>query len=302
MRFLFVDRIVELIEGKVVRGIKHITADEAFLTQDHTSSPPHFIPSLIGETLGQLAAWNVMLTQDFKARPVAGIVHEATLLRPTFVGETLSLTSFIDRLDEKAVEYHSIAHINNEPVFTLEGALGPLLPMQDFIDDITVRQQLNAIYQNPSLRGEAEAIQRPLKPLDCFGFASQKRSTHFSFDRIIKLDPTLRILAEKKIVPTAPYFPDHFPNQPVLPLTVLLECIRRLATTFIETSDFSKSYQLHSFKKIKMKSFVHPGDIITSELTLKDQTEDTLVLLSQTARERTRICTLELIFKIGRKP
>ena len=61
------------------------------------------------------------------------------------MGETLLLESFIDHLDDQAVQYHSIARIQDEVIFTIDGALGPLLPLEDFIDPIEVRRQFSEI-------------------------------------------------------------------------------------------------------------------------------------------------------------
>ena len=146
MRFLFVDRIVELSLANVTRGIKHVTPDDTYLCHDNKGRGC-FIPSLIGETLGQLAAWNVMAATDFVSRPVAGVVSSACLYRPAYIGETLLLESFIDELDDAAVQYHSVASIGDEVVFTIDGALGPLLPMGDFIDSREARRQFDEIYR-----------------------------------------------------------------------------------------------------------------------------------------------------------
>ncbi len=51
-----------------------------------------FIPSLLGETLGQLAAWNVMAYLDFSHSPVAGVVTHATMHRQAYVGEQCCLS------------------------------------------------------------------------------------------------------------------------------------------------------------------------------------------------------------------
>lgn len=313
MRFLFVDRILDLVEGKSVRGIKHITADCPLIVDQ--ISKPYFIPSLIGETLGQLTAWNVMTTNAFKARPVAGIVHEASLKRPAFLGETILLESFIDQLDDAAVEYHSTAYIHDEPIFTIEGALGPLLPMTDFIDDHLIRTQFkqiyrpgvfstthefNSLFNSPTFRGLSPESTKFLDPADKLRdvgeFRKPEEHPSFSFDRILNSDPGVSITAQKHVSFAAPYFPDHFPNQPVLPLTILLECIRRLALSFIHQANFNAKYRLHTFKKIKMKTFVHPGDLITSTLSIKEHTADLLTLSSQTELEGKRVCVLELTF------
>lgn len=291
MRFLFVDRILELIEGKLIRGIKHVTSEDAYLDVQ-PGLPPFFISSLLGETLGQLAAWNVMKTNHFQSRPVAGITSCATVLRPAFVGETVALESVIDRLDETAVEYHSAAYVGDELIFSLEGVLGPMLPMETFIDDTSVRDQFHHIYRPGSWP--------PPSPLptcsQVLPIVTSSPSMHsFKFDRIIDIEPNQSIQAEKCINYSAPYFPDHFPKRPVLPLTVLLECLHHLAKTFFETSNRS-GYRLYQLKKIKMKDFVQPGDIITARLSIKAETAEHLTLQAQTLLDNKRICALEMIF------
>src|SRR3990167_2240402 len=144
MCFLFVYRIVATVPGKLIRGLKHVTWDDAYLVYDKEGRIA-FAPSLIGETLGQLAAWNVMAFHDFSLRPVAGIVASARLLRAVHPGETLLLESVIDELDDTAVRYHSIAKEGKEPVFIVDGAIGPLLPMTNFIGIDVVRCQFNEI-------------------------------------------------------------------------------------------------------------------------------------------------------------
>ena len=231
MRFLFVDKILQLVPGEVIRGIKHVTPDDSYLVQDETGRAC-FASSLIGETLGQLAAWNVMVANDFKFRPVAGVVASARLFRPAYLGDTLLLESFIDHLDESAVQYHSIARVGDETVFTVDGALGPLLPMATFIDDHDVRGQFAEInrpgdWSTPS----SSSSQNPNSTL---WSEAHTLATCLRFDRLLASEPGIAMTAEKRISRAAPYFPDHFPNNPVLPMTVLLECKLHLAKIFLE--------------------------------------------------------------------
>ena len=86
--------------------------------------------ALIGETLGQMTAWAVMNQNDFRLRPVAGIVESVILQRAAYVGETLELESWIDALDDTAVQYHGEVRVGSELIFRLEGALGPMLPIK----------------------------------------------------------------------------------------------------------------------------------------------------------------------------
>ncbi len=296
MRFLFVDRILQLSSGEFVRGLKHITRDDAYLCHDEKGRPC-FIPSLIGETLGQLAAWNVMFSNDFTLRPVAGVVASAQLHRPAYVGETLLLESVIESLDSQAVQYHSVAWVGSEVVFRIEGALGPLLPMAEFIDEQTVRRQFDEINRPgdwPSTQGVVGA--------DLIGNTVTSSLSGFPllFDRILDCEPGVSLTAEKCISRAAPYFIDHFPNNPVLPMTVLLECKLNLAREFIAQALFDQPYQISEMRKIKMNGFVHPGDVLICHLKVKEHDAEQLILSYRSEVDGKRVCVLELVMSVKR--
>ena len=293
MRFLFVDRILQLTPGKTIQGIKHITMDDYYLcaTDDNRLC---FMPSLVGETLGQLAAWNVMLSCDFKYRPVAGIVSSVHLHRPAFVGETLYLESVIDALDDTAVQYHSVARVGEDEIFRIDGALGPLLPMNDFIDEEWVRRQF-------------DEINRPGEYAPCAGCSllREERSSQafgtscVQFDAIIASEPRISLSAVKRITRAAPYFADHFPNKPVLPMTILLECKSNLAREFLARAGFTDHYQLQEIRKIKMNGFVQPGDIVITHIKVKERNEQGLILNFRSEVDGKRVCVLDM--KLGAK-
>ncbi|MDP1602125.1 MAG: hydroxymyristoyl-ACP dehydratase [Legionella sp.] len=291
MRFLFVDRIVELVPGELVRGIKHITRDDPYLCKDEDGQYC-FISSLIGESLGQLAAWNVMATNNFSQRPVAGVVASACLHRGAYVGETLLLESFIDCLDESAVQYHSIARVGHETVFTVEGALGPLLPMSQFISDEDVRCQFVEINRpgDWSLVSQREQAGAPISSTQ-FSFSP----VPMLFDRILHQEPGVSMTAEKLISRSAPFFPDHFPNNPVLPMTVLLECKLNLARLFLERAAFPVAYHVKELRKIKMNGFVHPGDILQCHVNVLEQTSEQLILRYRSEVDGKRVCVVDIV-------
>jgi 3-hydroxymyristoyl/3-hydroxydecanoyl-(acyl carrier protein) dehydratase len=291
MRFLFVDRIVHLSPGEWVGGIKHVTRDDTYLTSDEQGRAC-FIPSLIGETLGQLAAWNVMQHNDFTLRPVAGVVSSARLHRPAYVGETLLLESFIDSLDDRAVHYHSVARVGDEQVFSIEGALGPLLPMADFIDSTLIRQQFAEI-NRPADWSEVCRVHSSPVVLELSGHGPTVAP--LSFDRIISIEAGISLVAEKRITRAAPYFPDHFPNKPVLPMTVLLECKLNLAREFVARAGYPIKYQVCELRKIKMNEFVQPGDIVVCHVKVKQLTDSELILTYRSEVNGKRVCVVDVV-------
>lgn len=290
MRFLFVDRILQLIPGQLVRGVKQVTHEDSCLCPDDKGRLC-FVPSLVGETLGQLAAWNVMLSNDFSLRPVAGIVSSARLHRRVYPGETLLLESVIDSLDDSAVQYHSNAYVGNALAFSIEGALGPLLPMTDFIDAEVVRRQFTEIHRPgdwPEMQVDEGLLLNQSMPKAAPAF-------DFTFDRILTLEPGVGLTAEKRVTRAAPYFPDHFPNKPVLPMTVLLECKLNLAQAFVAHSGFDINYQVSEFRKIKMNEFVQPGDRIVTQVSVKKRDDQELILSYRSAVDGKRVCVVEVV-------
>ncbi len=297
MCFLFVDRILNSVPGQLIRGVKHVTWDDTYLSYDHEGQLS-FAPSLIGETLGQLAAWNVMAYHDFTLRPVAGIVASASMLRSVRPGETLLLESVIDELDDAVVRYHSIAKVGQEPVFIVDGAIGPLLPMINFIDVDVVRRQFNEINRPGSWDAVVEhaCTQRLAKNNDRVFKAAHPS---MKFDRIDEVESGSYWTAEKLVSRTAAYFPDHFPNNPVLPMTVLLECKLNLAHEFaselLPQFGVQGHYKVSELRKVKMNDFVHPGDVLVCHLKLKRQDHDELILSCQSLVDGKRVCVVEIV-------
>ncbi len=290
MRFLFVDCITHLEPGGKTLGIKHVTPDDYYLTSD-TTNQRCFMPTLVGETVGQLAAWNVMASGDFRMRPVAGIAEFARLHRPVYVGETLLLASEITKLDDGMVQYVAEARVGSEIVFELS-ALGPLLPMDDFIEQEVVRAQfeeLNRPGEIPASFLEAKPLQESEIPVN----PRVKALVHF--DRITESEAGVSISAEKTVTRAAPYFQDHFPKKPVLPMTILLECIMNLSGEFVRRAGFDKLYVVHEMRRIKMNDFVLPGDIFSADLSVKSHQDDELILKCRVGRSGKRVCLLEVV-------
>lgn len=290
MSFLFVDKIIEFIPGKSCRGIKHITHDDNYLFLNENNELC-FNPSMIGETLGQLAAWNVMFSCDFKMRPVAGVVESAALRRNVKVGETLTLEATIDSIDEAAVQYNAKAYVNDEEVFCLTRAIGPMLPMETFISEELIKKQFNEVLRLSDWKETTELY----SDFDVRGAKISHVNIPLTYDRVIEHDPGVRVVGCKKISRQAPYFPDHFPNKPVLPMTVLLECKINLAYEFIKKANIPNKYKLKELRKIKMNDFVFPGDEVVTSLIITKQEPEELILRFRSEVSRKRVCVMEMV-------
>ncbi|OGV36597.1 MAG: hydroxymyristoyl-ACP dehydratase [Legionellales bacterium RIFCSPHIGHO2_12_FULL_35_11] len=290
MSFLFVDRILEFVPGKMCRGLKYVTQDDIYLCQDKNNKLC-FSPSMIGEALGQLAAWNAMFSVDFKYRPVAGIVDAAQLIRNVYIGDTILLEANIESVDETAIQYNAKAMVRGEEVFNIRNALGPMMPMQDFIDEDLILKQFKEINRYGDWVGDLGNSSKD----EIISAKTSPQIVSLTYDKIIEQKSGIRIIAQKKISRQAPFFPDHFPNNPVLPLTVLLECNIDLAHRFIKKSNFAHDFYLSEIRKIKINEFVHPGDEIVTSILVKQHEENILILRFRTEVLGKRVCVLEIV-------
>lgn len=288
MRFLFVDRILRSTPGESIYGLMHITHDSPYLSMDDAGRL-YFTTSLVGEALGQLAAWNVMAHCAFAKRPVAGMAARATMHRRAYLGETLLLEAVIDALDEAVVHYHGSAYVGDDTVFTADGALGPLLPMEQFIDPDIARAQYDEIFR------PGEWPVPVIATLEPFPTQAKQSPVSFAYDALLSSEPGVSLSAVKKISRAAQFFPDHFPRKPVLPMTVLLECKLNLAREFVMRAGYPVSYVAREMRRIKMSEFVYPGDMVTTTVQVKHQDDAELILQFRSAVDGKRVCVMELL-------
>src|SRR5262245_23611255 len=129
--FSFVDRITDLEPGKRARGRYAVPV-----------SVSRFPPTLVAESIGQLAAWAAMAHIDFRRRPVAGLAAETRLHHGVAPGSTLDLAVDLQRCDDEAVAYSGRASVDGTLVLELIDSLGPMLPVEEFDDPTALRARL----------------------------------------------------------------------------------------------------------------------------------------------------------------
>ena len=79
---------------------------------------------------------------------------------------------------------------------------------------------------------------------------------------------------------------------------MLLECVLNLAREFVARAPFDESYEIHELRKIKMNVFVHPGDVLTSHMSVKRHDADALVLTVRSEVDGKRVCVLDVVMTV----
>lgn len=90
-------------------------------------------------------------------------------------------------------------------------------------------------------------------------------------DRVLEIEPGKRILALKNVTANEPFFPGHFPHQPVMPGVLILEALAQAAAVLaFKTRDFKPDSKTETYfaaiDKARFKRPVVPGDQLLLEV------------------------------------
>jgi 3-hydroxyacyl-[acyl-carrier-protein] dehydratase len=99
-------------------------------------------------------------------------------------------------------------------------------------------------------------------------------------DKIVALEPGVRITASKLLRPEEEYLKDHFPRFAVMPGVLMLEAMYQASAWLIRQSeDFEHAgVVLKEARNVKYSDFVTPGKelVVTAEILKQDESTTTL--------------------------
>jgi 3-hydroxymyristoyl/3-hydroxydecanoyl-(acyl carrier protein) dehydratase len=272
--FSFVDRITSGRDGRRIRGRYAIP-----------SELDDFPLTLVGEAIGQLAAWGAMAALGFTHRPVAGLAGRIGLLRTPRPGQVLELAADLETIDTDSVAYSGTAHVDDALVLSLADCVGPMMPVPDFDDP----QALQARYAR--LCGTGAAIG---------GFQGLPR---LALERTGG-QPGKSVSATFQVPSAASLFADHFPRRPVFPGSLLMHANLQLAALLTRElpAPAPGGWVPASIHDMKLRSFIAPGTVLELEAKAKQVEQDSASLTLETRTNGTVIATASLTLKRREAP
>ncbi|TVS16132.1 MAG: 3-hydroxyacyl-[acyl-carrier-protein] dehydratase FabZ [Gammaproteobacteria bacterium] len=95
-------------------------------------------------------------------------------------------------------------------------------------------------------------------------------------DRVLELDTGVRIRGLKNVTINEPFFPGHFPDQPVMPGVLIIEAMAQLAGVLAlvsagRTAGKDSIFYLAGVDKARFKRPVTPGDQLLMSAELLQQ-------------------------------
>lgn len=88
-------------------------------------------------------------------------------------------------------------------------------------------------------------------------------------ERVTELEPNVSAKGIKNVSVNEPYFMGHFPDAPIMPGVLIIECAAQLCSLVIapEKAEEDKLYVLLKVKDFKSLKPVIPGDTLTIEVS-----------------------------------
>jgi 3-hydroxymyristoyl/3-hydroxydecanoyl-(acyl carrier protein) dehydratase len=267
--FSFVDRITSVHDGKRIRGRFAIP-----------SGLRDFPLALVGEAVGQLAAWAAMVAVEFGQRPVAGLAGSIELAQEPCPGQVLELAADLENVDAEAVEYSGTAHVNGTLVIRLNDCLDPMMELAEFDDPQALRTRFEQLCRTGAGAGEVPSLPR-LTLARTGGEAGRYVGADFQVPR------------------EAPLFADHFPRRPVFPGSLLMHLNLQLGAVLAsEIPPPPKGRWVpRTIKDMKLRSFIPPGASLQLEARLKQHSHEAASLTFETRNAQEVIATAALVLK-----
>jgi 3-hydroxymyristoyl/3-hydroxydecanoyl-(acyl carrier protein) dehydratase len=267
--FSFVDRVLDVEPGVRAQGRYAVPAALAC-----------FPTALVAESVGQLAAWLGMAATEFQRRPVAGLAGRIEILSDVQPGQLLDLEVELQQVDAEAIAYRGLAKSNGKVLLRLDDCVGPMLAADDFDDPLRLRDRF-AVLCGPGVPpGAFPGVE---------GLALEEAT----------MEPG-RCQATLPVPEAAPFFADHFPRRPVLPGTLLLDAMFRLAAVTPALSGGSSrgaaAWRPCKASDVKLRAFIAPGERLDLEanVTANDADQPSLELKARAGRRSVASARVEL--------
>ncbi|MEO8426114.1 MAG: hypothetical protein ABI651_03285 [Verrucomicrobiota bacterium] len=267
--FSFVDRIIPVHDGRRIRGRYTIPSEVV-----------DFPLALVGEAVGQLAAWAAMAAVNFDRRPVAGLAGSIELLLAPRAGQVLELAADLENVDVESVEYSGTAHLDGRLVIRLQDCVGPMVPLADFDDPQALRNRFEELCQNGAEPGSFPGL--PRMTLERVGGDAGRCASatfHVPSDALL--------------------FADHFPRRPVFPGSLLMHLNLQLGAALASeiSPPAGRQWVAGTVLDMKLRSFIPPGAALQLEAVLKQQAHDSASLTIETRTSKDLIATARLLLK-----
>ncbi|HBY94867.1 MAG TPA: hypothetical protein DEP84_13070 [Chloroflexi bacterium] len=136
MRFLFLDRILEVERGKRLLATKTASIMDEYFTM-HYARQPLMPAALVIECLAQAGGWLNIISRDFRVRTVLGLLEEAQIRRPVRAGDLLIVEAQMMYMHVDGATLRGEVRVDSEVVATV----GRLVFANETVQDVAFAER-----------------------------------------------------------------------------------------------------------------------------------------------------------------
>lgn len=120
-------------------------------------------------------------------------------------------------------------------------------------------------------------------------------------DKVIELIPGKKVVAIKNVTYNEPFFPGHFPGEPVMPGVLILEALAQTGSIpLLKMPEFEgKKGYLGGIDKVRFRQKVVPGDVLRLEMDIIKQKKNIGIGQASAWVGDKKVCEALMTFIIG---
>ena len=303
MRFLFVDRILELEKGKCATGIKNVSFSDEYLVNIVPNFP--VIPrSLTMESIAQLISWLVIISKDFTVKPVAVMTENIKLSGYAIPGDQLLIRAEIKSMHESDALCNGTIEVDGKIITELKNGVCAFIPLEELEDITTVKEKALLLTGNRNLQ---EFIDKTKSGVDSVDDSRLINSDNYFdlhlVDKVLEMEIGKHIKGVKSLSMTEYFIVDHFPKKHVMPGTMIIESFvhlseKLLAETVKAESGHRIKILIKESHKVKFRNYVRPGDQVLLDINLINLTNNTALVKAKATVNKKLVTSAQLEFDI----
>lgn len=289
MRFLFVDRILELEKGKYATGIKNVSFSDEYLV-NIVPNFPSLPRSLTVESIAQLISWLVIFSKDFSVKPIAVMTDNIKISGDAIPGDQMFIKVAIKSIHENEALCDGTIEVDGKIITELNHGVCAFIPMKELEDVSVVKDRAFSLAGKRSLLEFLDNSEQSLKKTEKFN-----NDNHFKLnlvDKILDIEIGKHIQGVKNLTMTEDFIVDHFPKRHVMPGTMIIESLIQLSEKLLIETVKAKTGRnirvlIKESRKIKFRQYVKPGDQMLLDVNLINLQDNTAIIKGKvTVREK----------------
>lgn len=264
MRFQFVDRISHVGTDEIA-GECVFAADEPF-QYPAAPGPPMVASGIVMESVGQLVSWLCLERNDFSQRPIFVFADRLEHVAPVRPGTRVELRAHVNSMENGVVCFSGGAYVDGAVVEAVTDSYAYFVPLESLEDPAETRRRFMAL-RNGGVRPPPGGAPFRFERL---------------IDRVVDCKPREEVMVAKTMAEDEPFFPEHFPRNPITPAVILSETVVAAAARLLdEPAAGDLRTRLKAVRHIKVRKCVKPGDYFVGVVrALRDESAQGVLAVS----------------------